>query len=464
MKIDYPFTNHMVVQRNKKVTITGQSAQDIVTMTFLGQQYISQVINGKWSVSFMTSQVGGPYEMTFVSENEKIIFDDILVGDVYLAAGQSNMEWKMGQTPEKQLPKYKDNVRVLQVPQYVYPFEEKEEEWKGLNAETISDFSSLASYFTYYLEEDIPIGIISNNKGGTSASCWISEEYLKKDQTIYQVYYQDYYQDLPTVEKQKENMQDYFQKFECYQREFETFQNHHPDMSLSEIKNIVGHTPWPPPKGIYDFGKPSGLYENMFQKTVHYPIQAVLWYQGEEDSPRYMYYERLLSLLIENWRHDYHEDIPFFIVQLPEYKNSHFNEIRLAQRNVSLKTENVYLVVSLGTGDVDYIHPTCKRELGKRLANSVEYYIYHRKKSICPSFQKIIEDEKEIRLIFDQPLQMGQVHFVIDDCEEIGKIEKNTVVIPFRHWKCITYGCYDNPQIEIASENGFPCSPFYIQK
>lgn len=328
MELDYPYSNHMVLQRNKDIILSGTSEEKEVRMTFLKKEYKVPVNDGRWQISFKIEKPGGPYCMVLTDDRDTLVLDDILVGDVYLAAGQSNMELEMRESKEKKLPSYRSNVRIMTVPKYIYPFEDDNQRWKELNEETVSSFSAVASFFSYYLDEDIPIGIISNNKGGTSASCWIEEEVLKSNNVLKENVYDPYYDDLPSLDIQKEETEKYYNIFNNYQKELKEYINTHPEMTLSQIKNIVGHTPWPPPKGYYDYRRPGSLYEHMFKRTLYYPVNAVLWYQGEEDSPQYMYYSELLKTLITSWRKACDEDLPFFIIQLPEYENSHFDEIR----------------------------------------------------------------------------------------------------------------------------------------
>lgn len=463
MYIDYPFSHHMVLQRNKDIMISGEAQGKVLTLSIHHHKYQSEIINGHFHICVHFDQAGGPYDMEIQSEYEKMILQDVFVGDVFLAAGQSNMELPLFQTYDEKNSNVQENIRVLYVPQYVYPFYHSFQDWEVYNKETASHYSALIASFVKYLDVDIPIGIILNYKGGTSASCWMGEKYLKKDPIIEQVYWKHYYEGLPSLDAQKQEAEDYYKKFNDYQDKLEKYKKEHMEMSLSEIKNIIGHTPWPPPKGIYDYGKPSCLYENMFLKTVHYPIKAILYYQGEEDSDRYQYYESLLGLLVDNWREDYQEEVPFFIVQLPEYNHSHFSEIRLAQREVCLKKNKTYLVVSLGTGDPTYIHPLSKDELGKRLAYSVEKYLYYKNTPVSPLIQDVYVNGNTVVIEFDQILCEKDIELVVDGDCVIGNIEQNKLFIPVSSYDYIAYACQDVPNIEIMNSEKIPTSPFVIR-
>lgn len=458
MFIEYPFSNHMVLQRNKNIVIKGQGQGNCLTITLNNNKYYSEIIDGCFEVIIHTNEVGGPYHMVFTSEEEQLMFDDVWVGDVFLAAGQSNMEWPVRQCSDE-IDEVRDDVRVLFVEPYQYPFESQERTWEKY----CNNYSALIASFVNELDIGIPIGVILNYKGGTSASCWIENEYLNSDLEIKTKYIDEYYQDLPSIEEQKRATIDYYHQFNTYQNNLMNFQKEHPDLSLSEIKDFIGHTPWPPPKGIYDWGRPSCLYQEMFLKTINYPIKAIIYYQGEEDSTNYRYYQKLLSLLVENWRACYQWKVPIFLIQLPEYANSHFGEIRLAQRAVSLDYDDIYLVVSLGTGDPNYIHPLSKQQLAKRLSNCVMNNLYGYQLPVSPVIDKIVVGE-EVIIEFDQLLVARNVFVRVDGESIIATIKGNCLCIPVVNYQIIEYGCSDIGSVDICSLANMPVSPFRLIK
>lgn len=475
MKIDYPFGNHMVLQHHKKIKITGKSLKKEITILFLNQEYYCHVNQGYWSIEMFLKEIGGPYTMIIKEDDSQIIWDDIYIGDVFLAAGQSNMEFKT-----KQLREYKDiqisnkTICYLNVPQVYYNQDQEiypeviETSWQRLNNNNVGELSAVAYYFASFLDIDIPIGIISNNKGGTSASCWISENKLKEDDSI-SFYYDSYYKDIENISKsqQKENYLSYVKKCQDYQKEYDHYCQQYPHLKSEEIKDMIGHTPWPPPKSYFDFLRPCGLYSTMFLKTIHYPISAILWYQGEEDAINGKVYDKLLMKLIDNWRNDYHEEIPFYVIQLPEYLSpieKGFSYIRFAQKKVTEIMDKVYLIVTLGAGNPRNIHPENKKEVGYRLALSVMKHHYHQDKQLFP---KIIEDEHDnnIILICNQELQEGKV--ILEGIDEDLKrqsleasIYKNKIIIPSCSLKTIIYGDHNVPKIQIKNKSGLPMSPF----
>lgn len=478
MKLDYPFSNHMVLQHGKTINITGLSNSDNLIIKFLKKEYNCIVENGKWNLELFLEDIGGPYSMTFIEDGNEIVLDDLYVGDVFLAAGQSNMEYKVKQLQAK------DDIKVtgkvicyLNVPQNYYEDDNevypgiKETGWNRISTSNIQELSAIAYYFVYYLNSDIPVGIISNNKGGTSASCWISEQSLNGDSDLKKIYYDSYYNDIKDISmaKQKESYLNYVKRFDHYQIDYQNYALNHPNLKPEDIKDIIGHTPWPPAKSYLDFLRPCGLYQTMFLKTVNYPVCAILWYQGEEDAIHASSYEKLLKLVIKNWRDTYNEDLPFYIVQLPEYnapiKNS-FSKIRLAQQKVVVETDNTYLIVALKTGNPRNIHPENKKDVGYRLAMSVKKYHYKENVVLFPELINSIVHDKYIELIFDQQLNEGTI--MIDTCvgdnhqKSEAIIKANKVVIKNNNIDKVLYALDDVPNNFIENIYGLPSKPFEL--
>lgn len=239
-------------------------------------------------------------------------------------------------------------------------------------------------------------------------------------------------------------------------------------MSRSEMKAHVGHTPWPPPKGHYDFRRPCGLYYTMFLRTAQYPVKAVLWYQGEEDSLKPRLYERLLKMMIKNWREAYHDHVPFFIIQLPEFASDdyHFSKIRIIQNNVSKQSDN-YLVPSLDCGETNNIHPTDKSVIGQRLADSVLYHLYHKKTAIMPQLIDVHYDYQQLMISYDQMLASASFKLLLNDTAVSAYTSGNKIICPidedrYRQIHTITYGDQNVPEMIVRGINQIPISPFKL--
>jgi sialate O-acetylesterase len=475
MKLDWPFTENMVLQRDSKVTLSG-TGEGRITVSFRNREYCCECRNAKWRIEIETGEAGGPFSIRMHSFTNDIVLHEVMIGDVFLAAGQSNMEFKMSQTNDR-IPQEEDfrNIYYLNVPQYVVRENGKwfpdvpEEGWKPVNRDTVDDLSAVAFWTAVNLNRDIPIGIISCNKGGTSASSWISDQTLKSDPSLYQHYRVQYEQSLKgTKGEQKKDTQDYFRGLEEYRIYLKEYMDKHPELSEGDIKDKIGHTPWPPPKAYCDFRKPNGLYRTMFRRTVCMPVKAVMYYQGEDDAEYPDHYQDLLTLLIRSWRHDYRScTLPFFIVQLPDYRTG-FVPIREAQRRVSTSLKHVFLTVTLGTGDTINIHPQHKYIVGERLAASIRRNLYGEDVLVSPEIKRVKYEAGKYHLLYDRMLKNRKItlHITADDKEESIAAYAEGREVSFAHEKNVSeirYACEDVPEIEIQGITGLPASPFSIK-
>lgn len=496
LKIDSVFSNKMVLQREKVITIYGQAEEDtIVNVKFCGQNKKVKAENGLWKVNLDPLKPGGPFEMVISSLNEEIILKDILVGDVFLAAGQSNMEFmlkdslngeKVIENTDYKFLRYYDVPRIEYEDKNIKIPSLEPGKWVSFNKENCSTFSAVAYYFAVKLYENlkIPIGIIGCNKGGTSASCWMDEEYLKKDEDIKRVYLDAFYDDIKdlTIEKQDERTRKYEKIIEDYNKKVLDYQKKYPERSRSRLKQDLGHTPWPPPNNIKSFLRPSGLYNTMFKKITDYKIKAVLWYQGEEDTKYCSLYERLLKLLIENWRRDFKDEkMPFICVQLPFYKDDKpegsWPIVRDAQREVSRKEDNVYLTVSTDCGEKCNIHPVEKETVGLRLALCAEEKLYKEKiKGTSPFYKDYEIKENKIYIhftsnkLFTKSNEKIKGFEISRDGENFFKIEayivNGEVVINLKgneKYKELRYGWANYTEVNLYGENNLPVCPFRIK-
>lgn len=395
MIVDIVYTDNMVLQRNTHNYITGQCLDnEDVSIYFQGTRYRSQSKNNTWEICLDHLKEGGPYQLLIESHECQIIWEHIYVGDVFLAAGQSNMEYRLKDSylgDEYIHSQELNNVYFFQVPRVEYrengqsyPRFEKPH-WKEANSTTLGNISAVAYHFVKTLRQytDIPIGIVECNKGGTSVSCWIPNKELETNIYLKELYIDQYFQDIKDQSDEDENrkIDEFKQSLQLYMQKVQSYKNNHPDHSMSQIKKAVGHTPWPGPKGKKDFGRPGGLYETMFSVIKTYSFASVLWYQGEEDVKYAEYYDILLTLLIHKWRSDLRNNhLPFFCVQLPNYNDEKYDKwpiLREKQALVSEKVKDIHLIVSIDCGEEFNIHPIHKEVIGQRLGKSVLLHYYN---------------------------------------------------------------------------------------
>ncbi len=475
MNIDWPFTSHMVLQRNQTIHFSGSSNYSHIKVQVDEDIYAATVVDKKWCVDLYFEHSGGPFSIIVSDEEETILLEDLYVGDVFLAGGQSNMEFKVKEGLHGVFD-CDGVVRYLHVPQYVYEKEgklypeEDRKNWQVLDAKSYLDLSAGAYYFCQNLHSDVPIGIIDLNKGGTSASCWLSKDVLENDPILKETYIDGYYNDVhSTLEEQYQATCNYNKKLYGYLEMFNNYKKQHPEMTIGEMKEKVGHTPWPPAKGHFDFRRPSGLYEYMLKSVLHYPISAVLWYQGEEDSLKPQHYEHLMEAMIDCWRKVYGRELPFFILQLPEYDGMniwHFGSIRIIQWQLSQNEDHVYLVPLLGCGEKDNVHPVDKSVAGYRLAESVKHEYYHKSGSVFPKLESYDYDGHTLTITFDQSLKDTTLQVNAKTLKGTIKVDltarKKQLICTQDDLVSIAYGDEDYFTEYFVGINGIPISPFMI--
>lgn len=499
MKIEIAgiFKNHMVLQREKDIRIFGQGVKNTrYKISFAGiekEGIVSQ--EGKWKTVFEPFKAGGPYTLLIedLETSEKMQIQDIMIGDVYVAAGQSNMEFlfenSKGSEDEK-VNVEKANVRYWKVPQIEYKKDGKEypeikdDGWYLCTKENIGKVSAVAYYCAKELRNhtDVPIGIVGCHKGGTSASCWISEESLQSEKELCDIYYDQYWDDIKdqTDEQEDQAREEYQRILKEYNQKVEDYKKKYPNRSTSQLKHDVGHTPWPGPKGKKDYGRPSGLYHTMFSKILGLPYKAVLWYQGEEDAKYAECYDKLLQKLLDNWREELKDqEIPFFIIQLPDYNDDkcpgNWAIIRNAQEKIVDNNEHTQLICGLGCGEEFNIHPVEKSELGKRLGLMVAEMFYDKKvKGHAPSLSKIEKNGDHYELKFENTY--GEIRKrtpkivveVLTDHQSVDKIEvnlnKDQLEFVSSEKICeIRYAWSNYPEVQIEGATGIPILPFDVR-
>lgn len=324
------FSDGMVLQRDRPVPVWGTAADgEEVTVELAGHKAVAKAEGGKWRAMLPALEPGGPHEMTISSAGEKTVIKDVLVGDVWICSGQSNMQWTLKQTanaPEAISASTNPKIRLFQVPRKpaAEPRTEVAGRWQACGPETVADFSAVGYYFGKALEKatGIPIGLIESAYGGTPAEAWTSIEVLEGDPAFAGLVEQA--QKAP-----KENPQ-----------------------------------------------RATGLFNGMIAPLVPYAIRGAIWYQGESNAGRAYEYTTLFPAMITCWRERWGQgDFPFLLVQLAPFQaiveepgDSNWAELREAQRLATHRLPNTAMAVITDVGDEKDIHPPQKAPVGERLA------------------------------------------------------------------------------------------------
>jgi sialate O-acetylesterase len=495
LKIPAVFSDNMMLQRESEVCIWGQAEENtVVKGEICGKISESIVKNGSFKLKFNDLKAGGPFDMKISSKDESITLKNILIGDVWVAGGQSNMEFRLKDSingdkyiEESDYPE----IRYYEVPEIEYEDGEiripnlEDKGWQVSSKECSEKFSAVAYHFAKNLNEDlnIPIGIIDCNKGGTSASCWMSKGYLAKDENIKSAYLDNYEKKIENLSQEEEDRltREFYKAQEEYNKKEEEYKKKYPEKSLEELHKEIGQIPWPPPLGRKSYLRPFGLYKTMLSKITPFRIKGVIWYQGEEDSSKPECYKTLFGRLIQNWRDDFENpDLPFVFVQLPMFNDEKIDTwqiIRDSQLYTLKNVKNTSMIVTIDCGEKEDVHPKDKKPVGERLALVVREDVYKEDvKGHSPIYSGYEVQADKILVSFEY-VQDGEL--VIKDgdvlkgfqiCGITGEYYDAKAEIVgsmvqvysenVKNPKAVRYGWKNYVEINLFNKQGLPASPF----
>ena len=381
------FTDHMVLQRNAIIKIWGEAQNgSLVEVRFAGQLRKVKAIQGKWQVTLKTGEAGGPYKLDIINGNNKVSFQDVLIGDVWLAGGQSNMEFALRRVKDAQKEISSADypqIRYYKVPRKFYPEHEvSKASWRVCSPQTAPEFSAIAYYFSrnIHKELNIPIGIIQTPVGGTTVEAWTSRTLLMSDKDF-----------RPIVQHYDSIVNSYgsdgYEKL--YNRYVSSLAEY--NQRNAEQKKYIDKPV--EPMGRKNFHRPIGLSETMLNTVIPYTLKGFLFYQGESNTARGAQYRKLFPAMINEWRTAWGQgDIPFLFIQLPRFetKTRYWYELREAQYLTSHHVKNTAMVVAFDQGNPKDIHPIVKDTVGWRLSQLALGKVYG-KKVVCqgPEFKKM---------------------------------------------------------------------------
>ena len=422
------FSDNTVLQQKVKVPVWGTSDKsEKVTVSFAGQEVSAMPKDGRWRVDLAPLAAGGPHVMTIAQGQDKVEVKNVLVGEVWICGGQSNMQWALKQSDggsDEIARSANDKIRLFTVPRKGSDKVESKVvgAWSAAGPQTTGDFSGVGYFFGRDLQKQlgVPLGLIASNVGGTAAEQWMSKESIE---------------------------------------------------SNSDLK---------------DMSKPQGasmLYNSMIAPLAPYAIAGAIWYQGESNASRSFQYRKLLPAMIKNWRDTFAQgDFPFLIVQIAPYEpivqepsDSIWAEIRDAQLNVTQNVPKTALVVTTDVGEERDIHPPRKEPVGARLALAARAVAYGEKiEHSGPLYESMKVDGNKVTLRFthaasglaakDGPLS----GFTIAGEDQkfhpaTATIEGDTVVVSSDQVSkpvAVRYGWAAYPLVNLWNKDGLPASPF----
>lgn len=368
------FGDHMVLQSDAKIRLFGcGSPHESIVATFAGStvKTVSSA-SGDWSAVLGPFKPGTRGNLV-VRGNNELVFKDVLVGEVWLCAGQSNMALPVKDSQDSSncinnASKYSD-IRFFCVPPdaTIHPLVNVVGHWIQCDKDSIADLSALGYMFARELHQELnrPVGVIQSAYGGSSIVSWLSPDAERLDKSI-----------LPAVSVAAGSPAQYMQ-YVMKQREVEkNAKLSHLHQSKLDSKNCK-LDPAPPTGIAKDFDQPlvpHSVFNAMISPVLPFKIKGIVWYQGEADAEHPKLYARLFPLLIESWRHSWKDDLPFLFVQLPNFEHSPschptknaWAEFREVQ-NGATKMRQTEMIVSLDQGESYNLHPKKKEAIAHRL-------------------------------------------------------------------------------------------------
>lgn len=394
-KLPSIYADHMVVQRDVAVVVRGSAnPAEAVSVTFRGATRKAVADNfGLWEVGLPSGVAGGPFTMEVTASNT-VTFSDVLVGDVWVASGQSNMEFPMSKVihaAEELKTADRPNIRLFHVDKAASQYaldDVAAKAWVACTPETIVDFSAVAFFFAKHIQDDqkVPLGLIEADWGGTPAEAWTSVRALSADASLMPVF--SVWGKMTDAQSHRILELDY--------------EKHAQEAAKAEGKPDPKFN-WHPDIRSY---APGELWNAMIAPLTHFPIRGVIWYQGETNSGvgRSSIYSNLFQAMIRDWRHSWGVgDFPFLFVQISSFHSPEENwpEARDAQRR-ALALKNTGMVVTIDIGNPDDVHPTNKQDVGARLALAARAIAYGQTLEYSgPLYRMVSPEERGLRVWFE---------------------------------------------------------------
>ena len=392
LKMPIVFSDNMMLQYGRPLIVGGTAnANDEVTVKVAGQTKTTTCgDNGKWSVSLDALPAGGPYTLEVATHEQRLTYNNVLAGDVWLCSGQSNMEFPlyMSATASQDIPNADNaNIRLLNM-QARWPTDNVEwsrssldsinrlqyltaDGWTECDSKTASRFSAVAYYFGCQLQEslNVPIGLICNAVGGTGTEAWVDRHSLE-------------YQFPALFYNWKNN--DFIQPWVKQRAQ----------KNIAQTDNKMQRHPY----------HPCYMFEAGILPLEHFAIKGVIWYQGESNAHNKDAHDKLFPLLVNGWRTYWNQpDLPFYYTQLSSLNRPSWPWFRDSQRRFLSQLKHVGMAVTSDVGHISDVHPRKKREVGQRLA-ALALNMTYGKTDVVPAgplFRNVVFNDALALVTFD---------------------------------------------------------------
>ncbi|MBS1786462.1 MAG: sialate O-acetylesterase [Acidobacteria bacterium] len=369
------FSDGCVLQQGMPVPVWGWADEgETVTVEFQGQKVTAITGGGKWMVTLKELKAGGPFEMK-LSGSDTVTIKNILVGEVWLCSGQSNMEWRLNQTVNAKADIVAANypkIHLFTVPRNPQdaPVDNVKGEWKECSPESVPTFSAVGYFFgraLHLARQGVPIGLIHSSYGGTPSEAWTSASVVNND---------------PHFAGIRESYAKAVAAWPENKAKWEAAVEKHKEVAAKAKEEGKTAPPTPAkPFGPEHQNRPAGLYNGMIAPLIPFALRGAIWYQGESNAPRAFEYRSIFPAMIQDWRTAWKSEFPFLFVQLAPYAPpppNTYAELREAQL-LTLKLPKTGMAVITDVGEERDIHPKQKQPVGERLALAARAIAYGEK-------------------------------------------------------------------------------------
>ncbi len=455
VKLHTLFSDGMVLQQGVEVPVWGTANEgEKVTVTLQGQTVRTTAKHGRWIVHLKRLKAGGPFEMTVTGDNQLVV-RNVLVGEVWLASGQSNMAFLLPRASNGAAAMA--NARDSQLRYFKVPHESVDQpqttvdaRWMECTPDTVTNLSAVAYFFARDLRAalNVPVGLLEASVGGTPAEAWVSRETLEKD---------------PELKKILERYAQAIKEFDAKPKKAPAKKSKKP------ATPTVDTDPRKTAK------RPNGLYNAMIAPLQPYAIAGAIWYQGEANSGRAAEYQKLFPALIRNWREAFDcGEFPFLFVQIAPHERMS-PEIREAQMLTMQNVPRTAMAVITDHGEAKDIHPKEKEPVGQRLALAARALAYgHNIEYSGPLYKSMKVKGDRIVLSFThvgrgltarggelKGFQIAGKDGKFVDASASIEGDKVIVINPaVSKPVAVRYGWATVPDVNLFNADGLPASPF----
>ena len=482
------FGDHMVLQQGIKNKVWGKADPGEAVTVTLGSQTHSATAgaDGMWHVFLDPVRAyGGPHTLTVKGKNT-VTINDVLIGEVWVCAGQSNMQWSVNQSNDPDLEKAAAKfpaIRLISVPQVgtQEPQANFDGRWTVCSPETVGGFSAVGYLFGRQLHETlgVPVGLINNAWGGSAAEAWVNRDRLAANEKLKPLHERWVQTEAGLITAQTE-----------YEKQFAEWKTA-AEKAKAEGKPEPAQPKQPGnPDGLLKGNaRPGNIYCGVLKPSIGYGLRGAIWYQGESNASRAYQYRELFPFMIKSWREEWGlGDFPFYWVQLADFMNekpepaeSEWAELREAQTMTMKALPNTGEAVIIDIGEGKDIHPKNKQDVAKRLARWALAETYKVPGIACrsPLYKSLEKQGGKIVLSFDnvagnaggwRPFDVAEPRgFTIAGVDKKfvpakatilpdGRIEvsSDAVMDPV----AVRYAWADNPVCNMFSADGLPLTPF----